>query len=266
LIVALVLLAGSAPADTLDYTDWTIRLAVQDREEGTDGLNSELNSRGLKVLYNSLFDDNQTVADYLLINPQIGRRLERQQFQASQSGTRFLSDGTVTTEYGIRLTGTVLQALMPRTGGGVPVGPMSCPTCGQPWPEDREVPPGITLVPTDEEAPSNCTGVLVDARGLELNFALFPRILNEDGRIVYGPEFFIPTYAAERGAVGYYSNVGSAAADDRVGFNPIRVTALRAAGRNSTDLIITNSDARRLHGSLESLRLLERCRVVVLTD
>ena len=264
--VLLVAVAGLACCDTLDYSNWSIRLAARETVGTTVAPGPELSSRGLKLLLNALYDDNQSVGDYLLMNPKIGRKLDQLHLQATQAGNKFLSDGTVSTEYGIPLTGQVLQTLMPKTGGGVPVGPMSCPICGQPWPEDKEVPPGITLIPLEEGAPTNYTGVLIDARGSDLNPALFPRILNQEGRIVYGPEFFLPTYASDRGSVGYYDQMSGAYADDRAGYNPLRITALRAAGRNSTDLIISDPDAKKLHGSLENLKLLERCRVIILTD
>jgi hypothetical protein len=272
----LVLTFGTnlARADTLDFSDWSVRMTtVQAGSSGTpqppdvsDQLSVELTARGLTALRSTYFDDQQTVADYLLVNPKVARRLDRLHPQASLFNTRFMSDGTVANEYRMPLTGLVLQTLMPRTGGGVPVGPMACPTCGQPWPENKEVPTGVTLVPLDETGTMTYTGVLIDARGIEFSPALFPRLVNEDGRTVYGPEFFIASYATERGSVGYYSNAAAAQIDDRLGFNPIRINALKAFGRNPTDLVIANAEARRLHGSVDNLKLLERCRVIILTD
>lgn len=267
LIVLLGILLVAAYADTLDYSRWVVRMTtVEQSVPNTDETSIDLTGRGLNVLRFAYFDDMQTVTDYLFANPKTSRKMDRLHLQVAQSGTKFLSDGTVAVDYEMALTGSVLQTLMPRTGGGIPVGPMACPTCGQPWPEDREVPPGITLVPLEESNATNYTGVLIDARGVDFNYALFPRIVNEDGRTIYGPEFFLPTYATDRGSVGYYDNPAGAMADDRVGFNPFRVNAIRSTGKNNTDLVISNSDARKLHSSLENLKLLERCRVVILTD
>jgi hypothetical protein len=260
------MIALAARADTLDFDSWTIKLSAQAKSAALGDQSPDLTSRGLKVLSSAYFDDNQTVADYLAANPRAGRKLSHLNLPVSQTGTNFLSDGSVTAEYDIPVTGAILQILAPKTGGGVPVGPLACPVCGQPWPEGKEVPPGITLVPLEEGNPTNYTGVLIDARNIDLNPALFPRILNEDGRVVYGPEFLISTFAAQRGSVGYYNQMIPAQNDDRVGLNPIRINALRSAGRNGTDLIISNADALRLHGSLENLKLLERCRVVIISD
>lgn len=265
IVLSCVLLAA-VYADTLDYSNWSVRMTSIEPTTPPEDAGAELTTRGLNVLRYAYFDDVQTVTDFLLANPKISRKLDRLHLQAIQSGTKFLSDGTIAVEYELPLTGSILQTIMPKTGGGIPVGPMACPTCGQPWPEDREVPPGVTLVPLEASDAVNYTGVLIDARGTDLNYALFPRIINEDVRTVYGPEFFLPTYAAERGAVGYYDNYAGAMTDDRVGANPLKINALRSAGRNNTTLVIANSDARRLHSSLESLKLLERCRVVILTD
>lgn len=266
LVLLIGLLLAAVSADTLDFSTWTVKLTTFEQLTTVPDSSSELLSRGLAMLRSSYFDDIQTVADYLFANPKVNRKLEKLRLQPVRSQTKFLSDGTMSVEYEIPLTGSILQTIMPRTGGGVPVGPMACPTCGQTWPEGREVPPGITLVPLEESNVTTYTGVLLDARGVDFNRALFPRIVNEDGRIVYGPEFFLPTYAIERGAVGYYNSLPAAMTDDRVGYNPLRINAIRAAGKNTTDLMIADSDARRLHGSLENLKLLERCRVVILTD
>jgi hypothetical protein len=266
-IVLLGILLVAAYADTLDYTRWTIRMTtVEQSAPNADETSIDLTGRGLNVLRPAYFDDMQTVTDYLYANPKVSRKMDKLHLLTTQSDTKFLSDGTVAVDFDLPLTGTVFQTLMPRTGGGIPVGPMACPTCGQPWPEGREVPPGITLVPLEEGNATNFSGVLIDARGVDFNYALFPRIVNEDGRTVYGPEFFLPTYATDRGSVGYYDNMAGAMADDRVGFNPLRINAIRSAGKNSTDLVISNLDARKLHSSLENLKLLERCRVVILTD
>jgi hypothetical protein len=267
IIVLLGILLVAACADTLDFTRWTVRMTtVLPTAPSADETSIDLTGRGLNMLRFAYFDDMQTVTDYLFANPKVSRKVDKLRQLATQSDTKFLSDGTVAVDYELPLTGAVLQTLMPRTGGGIPVGPMACPVCGQPWPEGREVPPGITLVPLEEGNATNYTGVLIDARGVDFNYALFPRIVNEDGRTVYGPEFFLPNYAADRGSVGYYDNFPGAMADDRVGFNPLRINAIRAAGKNNTDLVIANLDARKLHSSLENLKLLERCRVVILTD
>jgi hypothetical protein len=253
-------------ADTLDFNDWSVRLTTIEKSGSVEESTTDLVARGYAVLRNSYFDDNQTVADYLMFNPKVARRLERVRPQPTKAETKFMSDGTVANQYEMKLTGQFLQTLMPKTGGGVPVGPMACPTCDQPWPENREVPPGIALVPLEESSGPVYTGVLIDARGVDLNLAFFPRIVNEDARTVYGPEFLLPIYAAERGAVSYYNSLSAAQADDRVGYNPFRINAIRSNGRNNTNLVIANSDARRLHSSSENLKLLERCRVVIVTD
>jgi hypothetical protein len=265
-----VLLLGifvfAAWADTLDFTDWSVKLTTIEKSGNGDESPTDLTARGVSVLRSTYFDENQTVAEYLTFNPKVARKFDRVRLQATKSETKFMSDGTVANQYEIQLTGQILQTLMPKTGGGLPVGPMACPTCGQPWPEGHDVPPGVSLVPIEDGSGPVYTGVLIDARGVDLNPALFPKIVNEDSRTIYGPEFFIPTYASERGSVGYYNNMAMALADDRVGYNPLRINAIRSTGRNTTNLIIANLDAKRLHGTAENLKLLERCRVVIVTD
>jgi hypothetical protein len=260
------LLAAIAAADTLDLSGWAVRMTVYEKSDSAPVALPELGMRGLNLLRYACYDDVQTVADYLMLNPKTSRKVDRLHLQPTRAGSKYLSDGTIATEYELPLLGALLQTIMPRTGGGIPVGPMACPCCGQPWPERREVPPGVTLIPLETGDAPAYSGVLIDARGLDLSPALFPRVVNEDGRVVYGPEFFLPNYAAERGPVAYYDNLSAAQADDRVGFDPLRITAMRVSGRNSSNPVISNSDARKLHGSVENLKLLERCRVVIITD
>lgn len=266
LVLSLSFVLAVSFADTLDYSSWTVHMTAIEQSANADASATELVRRGLSVLRASYYDDTQTVEDFLLTNPKVSRRLDRLNLQPVRRGTRFLSDGTVSIEYDLTLTGPIMELLMPATGGGVPLGPLACPTCGQSWPEDKEVPPGITLVPLEEDSTVAYTGVLIDARGIDVNPALFPKIVTEDGRTVYSPEFFLPAYAAERGAVGYYDNIVSALTDDRLGALPLRINAIRSYGKNSTNLVIANLDARTLHGSANNLKLLNRCRVIIVTD
>jgi hypothetical protein len=266
-VLLFVICLVAAWADTLDFSDWSVKVTAIDKSANAEDSMPEIVARGMSLLRSGFYDENQTIADYLAFNPKPARKFDRVRPQVIKNATKYMSDGTVANQYEIQLTGQILQALMPPTGGGVPVGPLACPTCGQPWPEGRDVPPGVSLIPLEEATGGPAyTGVLIDARGVDMNTALFPKIVNEEGHVVYGPEFFVATYAAERGPAGYYNSTANALADDRVGYNPLRINAIRSAGKNNTVLVIANLDARRLHSSQENLKLLERCRVVILTD
>ena len=257
----------AAYADTLDFTRWTVRMTtVEQSAPNADETSIDLTSRGLNMLRLAYFDDMQTVTDYLFAESQ----------GQPEDGPPASSGLAVGHEVPVRRHGgRGLRVAADRFGSPDPDAqdrrrrpgwPDGCPICGQPWPEADEVPPGITLVPLEESIATNYTGVLIDARGMDFNYALFPRIVNEDGRMVYGPEFFLPNYAADRGSVGYYDNLAGALADDRVGFNPLRINAIRAAGKNSTDLVISNPMPGSCTAHWRTSSSWSAAGVVILTD
>ena len=98
-----------------------------------------------------------------------------------------------------------------------------------------------------------------------MNQALFPKILNEDGKEAYGLSFVAGNYAQELSLVSYVRTVSEAFRNDRAGLNPLRIDALRVSGRLNSDLVVANSDAIRMHESQRNLKLLEHCQVVVVT-
>jgi len=252
-----------AMTDSIDYNRWIITIRnVEQTNAATE--NVELLPKVRDVIRNLAFDGDFTVGEYLAMNPKVARRFERNPILAKPVDTKFLSDGSVSAEYEIPITGPILSTLLPKTGGGIPLAPLCCPVCKRPWPENLEIPEGVTLIPQETEPTTKYTGIIIDARGLKLTPALFPRILNEDGKEVYGLGFVAQNYAQELGLVSYVQNLSEAYRNERSGINPLRIDALRTAGRLNSDIIIANSDAVRMHESQQNLKLLERCRVIVI--
>jgi hypothetical protein len=255
---------GGLQGGEVDWARLALKLSAPVTPEA-QAWESQITSQVLEALKGLYFDSELTVEEFLVQNPILARRLEGIELFPRPAETRYLSDGSREVSYEVSLTGPILDLFTPTTGGGVPVTPMCCPLCKRPWPEDLPVPPGITLVPQEEEHPIPYTGILVDARGLDLDPALFPKILNEDGQEVYGLGFVLRPYAVERGLISYVTSPQEAYQLDRIGMNPLRVSALRVTGRNRSDLVIPNPEAQRVH-SQRNLKLLERCQVVVVVD
>jgi hypothetical protein len=155
-------------------------------------------------------------------------------------------DGSVEVLVGVKLTGDLMNTLLPKQAGG-----------GMPVP-----------VPPQAQAPSATafTGLIVDARGTGVRPAMVPKIRNEEGREVYGSAFVNRQYAVEQGMVGYLKDLGAAQSNPRVTDRPLLVKAIKTDGPNQTDLVISNSDARVLHGMKEHLSFLEKARVMVVLD
>ncbi|MBD3168057.1 MAG: hypothetical protein GF307_01145 [candidate division Zixibacteria bacterium] len=156
---------------------------------------------------------------------------------------RYMDDGTVELDVEVALSGKILGVVLPPTGS-----------------KQAEM--------ESEDIPSNpggsYTGMVVDCRGLGVEYALSPRCLDESGEEVYGPDWVDRDTAAEIGIVKYGSDEGTFS--NRVGDNPMRVKGLRAAGTNNCDVVIADADAVVLSSTEENLLFMDECKVAFLVD
>lgn len=188
--------------------------------------------------------------------------------------TRYMSTGDVEVDVEVPLTGIVLDAVLPQDfGGGMLLtgGQLLCPTCGQPWPAGRAVPPGITLIQTGEGADISAssgvyTGLVVDARGLGIRPAMAPKVLDNRGEEVYGSKFVSREYAVDIGMVGYEKDVNRARINERVADNPVIVKCIEASGPNKTDVVVSAADATKIHNAASNMNFLQHCKVMFILD
>ncbi len=159
---------------------------------------------------------------------------------------KYMSDGSVEVTVGMKLTGALADALLPKT-------PPTPPT-------------GITGTLTPATPGQAYTGLIVDARGLGVRPAIAPKIVNEDGKEVYGSAWISRDYAVREGMVGYLKDPIAAQTNPRVTDKPLMVKALKVSGEGRVDLMIANADAAMLHGVSQNLSFLEKCRVIILVD
>lgn len=110
------------------------------------------------------------------------------------------------------------------------------------------------------------TGLVIDAQGLPIKEALSPKVIMEDGRVVYGSEWVDPGIAKEENVVGYVRGVKAARTHKRVISKPLVVKALRVEGDNKTDIVISDQDAQLLHVVPEHMEFLEKAKVLVVLD
>ncbi len=110
------------------------------------------------------------------------------------------------------------------------------------------------------------TGLVIDCKGLKLKPALSPKVLDEEGREVYGSAYVSRDWAVKHGIVGYAKEIGAAAKLSRVGDNPGTVKAMKTDGDNSVDIVISNEDAASVRSAAENLKFLSECRVVLVID
>ncbi len=245
-----------------DFERWEIVVSKE-----TDARSSisprEISFEAKEAIKNYFYDSEMTVRDFLMMNPRIERKFNHFTFHPFPEEKQFLSDGSSLVEFRVPVTGEFLRLLAPKTGGGIPIGPVACPLCGQPWPEDKEIPEGVVPVPIESEDLPRYTGLIIDARRTELKPCLFLKVLNEDGKEVYGPAFVDADEVISKGLVQYTRSLRAAYDSERVGNFPLLINAVKSAGRNKSDIIISNYDGKRIHNSSHYLKLLKRCRVVV---
>jgi hypothetical protein len=93
-----------------------------------------------------------------------------------------------------------------------------------------------------------------------------PKILNEEGREVYGSAFVKREYAIQQGMAGYSKDLAAAQINPRVTNNPLTAKGLRASGSSKTDVVISNADAAAIHSAASNLSFLSNCRVMIVVD
>lgn len=111
------------------------------------------------------------------------------------------------------------------------------------------------------------TGLVVDARGLGILPALAPRVLESDGKELYGSANVSREWAIKYGMAGYAKSVDAARGmKDRVGENPAMVKAVGAEGAAKTDVVLSRDDAASIKSAAQNLKFLSEARVVFVVD
>lgn len=107
------------------------------------------------------------------------------------------------------------------------------------------------------------TGLIVDARTLNLEPVLYPTIVSEQGREIYSSVFVSREFAVQNGVCAYLCDMDQAFASDRAGLNPLVVKALRKTGDRAGAIVMSMADAKTLDRATERHTFLKECRVIV---
>ncbi|MFP4474135.1 MAG: LPP20 family lipoprotein [Desulfatibacillaceae bacterium] len=207
-----------------------------------------------------------TVRDFATESDVIRSQVEGMVKGAQVVNREYMSDGTVEVTIRMSLHGGFAQLVLPREVKQVPevrqVEPEQ-PASPAPAPVPTERSPGS---PPAHDGGRSYTGLVVDTRGLSARPAMAPRILDEDGREVYGSAYVSREYAVQQGMSGYSKELSAAQTNPRVTNNPATVKALRTEGPGNADLVVSNADARMIRGASENLSFLKKCRVMIVLD
>ncbi len=120
---------------------------------------------------------------------------------------------------------------------------------------------GMMVVPAFGQAV--VTGLIVDAKDLSFNPTASVKILDEEGREVYGSAYLDKQWVEKHGVVGYANSLADAKGNERVGKNPHVVKAIRVTGPNNKDLVLSEEDARKVRELGKHLNFLDQAKVVI---
>ena len=192
-------------------------------------------------------DSTTTVENFMVTSDVIKTEVSGIIQGAMVMDKKYMSDGSVEVTVGMKLSGALADTLLPR---------------------GLQTPPAITPPPAGAPAaPAQLyTGLIVDARGLGVKPAMAPKVLNEDGKEVYGSAWINRDYAVREGMVGYLKDPAAAQANPRVTDKPLMVKAQKVSGDARVDLVISNADAAMLQSASQNLSMLEKCKVIILVD
>jgi len=222
-----VLSRGSATGTTLRGTRaLTDQAAVQAARQGLWG--------GLEQVR---LDARQMLGPTLLQVEAHRQALEALIAQAAAVETRYLPGGTVETAVQLPFAGRLTALLLAQSSAVIPDG--------------------------EPRSEAVHTGVVIDARGLAIQPALFPRIVDESGQSLYAPEVVDVEAAVQQGYVAYAKAFDQTPAQARIGERPLVLRALRVAGDTRVDLVLSNTEATRLRDYPATRRLVWQCRVLI---
>ena len=208
----------------------------------------------LKTIQNVRINSVKKAENYATINDSVAKQLEEIIYKARENEKmrKYLSDGTVEVYLQLSLYGSFAQLFLPE--------------------EIKQI-ESIKQVTIKEKKSSsqpskisdlkNYTGLVVDATGICVNPAMAPRLLDEDGKEVYGAAFASREFAVQKGMISYSKDFKTAKTSSRVGNNPLSVKGLRTTGPGNCDIVISNADASILRNSSEHLAFLKKCLVII---
>ena len=216
--------------------------------------------RNLVEAVKSIRISSETTVSNNMVNSDIIRtEVEAMVRGAQQVGdTKYLSDSSVELTMTVPMSG-IMDAVLPTAPSEVPpVGAM---------PPGLEVPTASATQPVALTTPGQpITGLIIDARGLAIKPSMSPRILSQDGSVLYGPGNYPRDFAVAQGVVGYHKDPEAAKSDARVAGNPVTIRGIGKSGTLGTDVIIASADsqqASRLDGFADAIG---SCRVMIILD
>jgi outer membrane protein OmpA-like peptidoglycan-associated protein len=120
------------------------------------------------------------------------------------------------------------------------------------------------------------TGIIIDARGklpVQGEFitetgvpCIFPKVWDDTMTLLYERNMMNPDAAKFRGIVTYAWSDDESLYADRIGNDPLRISARKIYGINRTDPVISRNDALKILSVEQNMNLLTQGKIVILLD
>jgi hypothetical protein len=193
-------------------------------------------------------DSTTVVKDFTVESDVINAQVEGLVKGAKVVNQDYLSDGTVEVTLRMPMAGGFAQIIIPKALE-------KKPEVAPPAPPAGPAPSGDVF-----------TGMVVDARGLQARPAMAPKVLDENGKEVYGSMNVDKEFAVQQGMSGYARDLTAAQSNPRVTNNPVSVKGVKTEGPGRADIVISNADADKIRGAADNMTFLKKCRVMIVLD
>lgn len=108
------------------------------------------------------------------------------------------------------------------------------------------------------------TGLLILVpRNFAIMPAISPKVLSQNGQIIYGAEFLSSKIGNIKGVLRYVDNVSSPLVLKTVGKNPLIVSIISVQGNYPVNLVLSTKDANKIFQEVSLLKLLKNAKIVV---
>ena len=112
--------------------------------------------------------------------------------------------------------------------------------------------------------PEDYTGVIIDARNIDLAPGLLPALLTENGLEVYSYRYVNKRYMINNGLAIYMNDPKKALKHKRAGTSPYYIKALSVSGKYGINPVISYKDARIMLSSDKTRDALKKCNLIIL--
>jgi hypothetical protein len=206
----------------------------------------------LEVINGVRVDSTTVIRDFTTESDVINTQVQGMVKGAKVVKQEYMSDGTVEVTVRMPIAGNFAAVIIPRIM------------------EKKQVqaPPAGPAAPAPAPSPGGevFTGLVVDARGIQARPAMSPRIIDENGREIYGSMNVEREYAVQQGMSGYARDLTAAQSNTRVTNNPLSVKGLKTEGAGRSDIVIAKADAEKILAAGDNQSFLKKCRVMIVLD